>query len=56
MTTFLHTTNTETQKEYFYIGGCRVSKAMFYSVGYDKNSFITKISGKFIRHYHCAKL
>ena len=57
MTNYLRTVRKSDDQERFYVGGCRVSSNVFYSVGDgDKSSFITKDTGKHWRFYHSQRL
>lgn len=56
MATFLRTVSKADGSERYYIGGCRVTRGVFYSMGSDKCCFVTRSDDKHTRFYHEARL
>lgn len=57
MATFCETTNKTTGEKRYYVGGCRVTRQVFDTVGDGKRDcFLTEVTESHIRQYHCRNL
>ena len=56
MTDFLETVRKSDGQRRFYVGGCRVNRGFFYSLGCDFNSFSTRDTGQHWQHRKSGRL